>query len=74
MSGGGLVRLKAIPVDVESGKIQLDIDLKEGKPPFIVVYCQGEAKITYLPEHGETKVITHQGKVKRLKFDEGEEF
>jgi hypothetical protein len=27
-----------------------------------------------LPQHGETKIITHQGKVKRVKFDEGEEF
>lgn len=68
------MRLKPIPVEVEKGKIQLDIDIKEGKTPFIVVYCQGEAKITFLPEHGETKVITHQGKVKRVKFDEGEEF
>ncbi len=34
----------------------------------------GKAKLTYLPEHGETKLIKHQGKVKRVKFDEGEEF
>ncbi|MCP3032632.1 XtrA/YqaO family protein [Halobacillus sp. A1] len=33
-----------------------------------------KAKITNIPDHGETKVITHQGKVKRVKFDEGEEF
>ncbi|WP_326288717.1 XtrA/YqaO family protein [Bacillus glycinifermentans] len=29
----------------------------------------GIAKITKLPSHGETKIITHQGKVKRAKFD-----
>ncbi|MGG3573227.1 XtrA/YqaO family protein [Bacillus gobiensis] len=35
---------------------------------------KGTAKMTKLPPHGETKIITHQGKVKRVKFDEGEEF
>lgn len=64
------MRLQAIPLN----KNTLNIDIKEGDKPFVVVYCQGEAKITYLPEHGETKVITHQGRVKRIKFDEGEEF
>ncbi|WP_166740026.1 XtrA/YqaO family protein [Halalkalibacterium halodurans] len=42
--------------------------------PFVVVVSDGRAKITSLPPHGETKVLTHQGKVKRIKFDEGEEF
>ncbi|MFC7060789.1 XtrA/YqaO family protein [Halobacillus seohaensis] len=50
------------------------MDLPEGDSPFCVVYCNGKAKITTLPEHGETKVITHQGKVKRVKFDEREDF
>ncbi|WP_435874422.1 XtrA/YqaO family protein [Priestia megaterium] len=34
----------------------------------------GKARLTELPHDGETKVITHQGKVKRVKFNEGEEF
>lgn len=58
-----------------------DIDIQSIKPhekygnkPFVIVYSEGVAKMTYLPEHGETKVITHQGMVKRVKFDEGEEF
>ncbi|WP_421803540.1 XtrA/YqaO family protein [Halobacillus salinus] len=45
-----------------------------GSSPFCVVYCECKGKITSLPNHGETKVITHQGKVKRVKFDEGEDF
>ncbi|WP_164670945.1 XtrA/YqaO family protein [Virgibacillus doumboii] len=68
------MRLHPVPIDIDKNKIHVDVDLEEGKTPFIVVYCQGEAKITYLPEHGETKVVTHQGKVKRVKFDEGEDF
>ncbi|WP_090873153.1 XtrA/YqaO family protein [Oceanobacillus limi] len=64
------MRLKKISFENE----KLNLDIKEGDKPFVVVYCQGKAKITYLPEHGETKVITHQGRVKRVKFDEGEDF
>lgn len=30
--------------------------------------------MTELPIHGETKIVTYQGKVKRLKFDEGRSF
>lgn len=65
------MRLREIEVKVNNDKIELDI---EGDKPFCVVYCGGKAKIAELPTHGETKVITHQGKVKRVKFDEGEEF
>jgi hypothetical protein len=39
-----------------------------------VVVSNGKAKVTDLPTFGETKIITHQGKVKRVKFDEGEDF
>ncbi|MFS0674244.1 XtrA/YqaO family protein [Ornithinibacillus sp. 179-J 7C1 HS] len=64
------MRLEDLPIK----KGALIIDINERDKPFVVVYCQGKARITYLPEHGETKIITHQGKVKRIKFDEGEEF
>ncbi|MBX0358937.1 XtrA/YqaO family protein [Halobacillus sp. Nhm2S1] len=46
----------------------------EGNALFCVLYFVGKTKITTLPDHGETKVITHQGKVKRIRYDEGEEF
>lgn len=68
--GAKFMRLRDIPF--ENGNLKVDI--KRGEETFIVVYCQGEAKLTYLPEHGETKVITHQGRVKRIRFEEGEEF
>lgn len=41
---------------------------------FVVVVSEGQARISELPTHGETKIVTHQGKVKRVKWDEGEEF
>lgn len=64
------MRLKPIPF--KQGKLNLEIE--DGGKPFVVVFSDGEAKLSYLPDHGETKVITHQGRVKRVKFDEGEEF
>lgn len=57
-------------IDVAS----LKLNENYGNKPFVIVYSEGVAKMTYLPEYGETKVITHQGMVKRVKFDEGEEF
>ncbi|AKG05537.1 hypothetical protein AAV35_012775 [Salimicrobium jeotgali] len=68
------MRLNNVDTTIEDGKLNLEMDMPEGNSPFCVVYCNGKAKITTLPDHGETKVITHQGKVKRVKFDEGEEF
>ncbi|MFD2924192.1 XtrA/YqaO family protein [Halobacillus naozhouensis] len=68
------MRLNEANVNIDNGKLSIETDLLGGNSPFCVVYCGGKAKITTLPDHGETKVITHQGKVKRVKFDEGEEF
>ncbi|TPE70655.1 XtrA/YqaO family protein [Halalkalibacterium halodurans] len=65
------MRLEKLEIN-QSGKIEIDLMKREG--PFVVVVSDGRAKITSLPPHGETKVLTHQGKVKRIKFDEGEEF
>ncbi|MRG86988.1 XtrA/YqaO family protein [Salinibacillus xinjiangensis] len=65
------MRLEDVNVNIVSKKMEIEI---KGNQPFCVVYCNGKARKTYLPVHGETKVITHQGKVKRVKFDEGEEF
>lgn len=66
------MRLKDIMIDPKTMKIEIDI--MKYKKSFAVVVCDGKAKLTELPDHGETKIITHQGKVKRIKFDEGEEF
>jgi hypothetical protein len=66
------MRLKDIEINLQSGKIELNT-LELNKPCMIVI-SGGKARITDLPIHGETKVITHQGKIKRVKWDEGEEF
>jgi hypothetical protein len=66
------MRLKNIFINPETQK--LEIDIMEQNNSIAIVVCEGKAKVTELPEHGETRIVTHQGKVKRVKFDEGEEF
>jgi len=61
-------------IDIDPSTMRLEIDIMKQKGSFAIVVCSGKARLTRLPEHGETKIITHQGKVKRIKFDEGEEF
>ncbi|WP_159434180.1 XtrA/YqaO family protein [Domibacillus mangrovi] len=41
---------------------------------YVVVICDDKVKIRELPLHGEYKVVMHQGKVKRMRRQEGEEF
>ncbi|MFB5283899.1 XtrA/YqaO family protein [Peribacillus sp. Hz7] len=61
-------------IDIDPSTMRLEVDIMSQKGSFAVVVCDGKARLTRLPEHGGTKIITHQGKVKRVKFDEGEEF
>jgi hypothetical protein len=66
------VRLKNL--EINPSTMVLEIDIMGLKGSCAIVVCEGKAKLTELPDHGETKIVTHQGKVKRVKFDEGEEF
>ncbi|WP_027410352.1 XtrA/YqaO family protein [Anoxybacteroides tepidamans] len=66
------MRLKELQIDPST--MRLEIDIIEQKGSFAIVVCDGKAKLAELPAHGETKIVTHQGKVKRIRFDEGEEF
>lgn len=66
------MRLKEI--NINPSTMKLEVDVMEFGKSFAIVVCEGKAKLTELPPHGETKIVTHQGKVKRVKFDTGEEF
>lgn len=69
------MRLKNLEINPRSMRLEIDIlKYMENSKSFAIVVCDGKAKLTELPEHGETKIVTHQGKVKRVKFDEGEDF
>jgi hypothetical protein len=71
-TGGISMRLKELKINPSTHK--LEVDIMEYSNSFVIIVCDGKVKVTELPSHGETKIITHQGKVKRVKFDEGEEF
>ncbi|QWS49859.1 XtrA/YqaO family protein [Bacillus sp. JNUCC-24] len=63
------MRLQEIPskiIDIET--------LDTGKEPIVLVFSDGILKYTQLPSHGETKIVTHDNKVTRVNFNEGELF
>jgi Phage-like element PBSX protein XtrA len=66
------VRLSDVEINPSTLKLEIDIMDKEGS--FAVVVCDGKAKVAELPSYGETNIVTHQGKVKRIRWNEGEEF
>lgn len=66
------VRLQDIGVNPETNKIEIDI--MEIPSSCVIVICDGKAKVRELPSFGEYRIVTHQGKVKRMRREEGEEF
>ncbi|MFE0504973.1 XtrA/YqaO family protein [Peribacillus butanolivorans] len=60
-------------ININPSTMKLEIDIMEQKGSFAIVVCDGKAKLAQLPDLGETKIVTHQGKIKRDKFDVGEE-
>lgn len=52
----------------------LQVDIMEIPENCVIVLSDGIAKFSELPAHAKTKIVTYQGKVKRVEFDEGEEF
>ncbi|WP_298785626.1 XtrA/YqaO family protein [uncultured Marinococcus sp.] len=65
-------RLTEIEWDKHTGK--LDFDILEAEEPMVLVVGQGRMRCAPLPAHGKTRIVTHQGKVKRVEWGEGEEF
>lgn len=65
--------MKFNDTDINKTKI-LEIDIMEIPSSCVIVICDGKVKIRELPPFGEYRIITHQGKVKRMRREEGEEF
>ncbi|MFX3673304.1 MAG: XtrA/YqaO family protein [Paenisporosarcina sp.] len=65
------MRMKAIEIDSQG---LLNLDIMDLPPSCVVIISEGKAKISELPAFAETKITTHQGKVTRVKWDEGEAF
>lgn len=52
----------------------LEIDVMELPKSCVLIISEGHVKLSELPPYAETKIFTHGGKVKRVKWEEGEEF
>ncbi|MFF5815820.1 XtrA/YqaO family protein [Lysinibacillus capsici] len=52
----------------------LRVDTMELPENCVIILSHGKVKVAELPAFAETKIVTHQGQVKRVKWDEGEEF
>ncbi len=66
-----MVKLQDIVINPST--MMLELDIIEILKACVVVICDGKAKLRELPPHGEYKIVTHGGKVKRMKKEEGEE-
>ncbi|QFF97449.1 hypothetical protein PB01_00705 [Psychrobacillus glaciei] len=65
------MRMKDLEIDSQGN---LYLNTTKLPMPCVIVLSKGKAKITELPPFAETTIKTHQGKVVRVKWDEGEEF
>lgn len=50
------------------------MDIMELPRSCFLVISDGRSKVAELPLHAKTSIITYKGKVKRVNFDEGEDF
>lgn len=66
--------MKMEDLNINPSTMKLEVDIMELPTSRVIVICDGKAKLRELPTHGEYKVVTHQGKVKRMRMEEGEEF
>ena len=65
------MRMQDLEINVEG---RLLIDIMELPDSCVIILSQGKAKVAELPAFAETKIVTHQGQVKRVRWEEGEEF
>lgn len=65
--------MKTQNIDINENNI-LELDIMDIPKSCVVVISNGQAKIRELPDYGEYRIVTHQGKVKRMRKEEGEEF
>ncbi len=61
-------------ITISPNDILLEFDIMELPVNCVVVISEGKAKVRELPEHGEYRIVTHAGKIKRMRREEGEEF
>ena len=58
------MRMQELKINVD-GKLTLDI--MEVPYSCVIILSQGKSKVAELPAFAETKIVTHQGQVKRIR-------
>ena len=66
--------IEMLDIKISSGTGKLEIDTLDIINDCVVIISNGKVKVRELPTYGEFRIITHQGKVKRMRREEGEEF
>lgn len=66
--------MKMEELNINPSTMKLEVDIMEIPTSCVIIICDGKVKLRGLPTHGEYKIVTHQGKVKRMRMEEGEEF
>jgi NAD kinase len=61
-------------LEINPNTIKIEVDIMELPTSCVIVICDGKEKLRELSPHGEYKIVTHQGKVKRMRREEGEDF
>ena len=65
------MRMQELKINADG---RLIADIMELPDNCVIILSHGKAKVAELPAFAETKIVTHQGQVKRIRWDEGEEF
>lgn len=65
------MRLQEVQLDSSNNLL---LDIMKLPPTCVIVISDGKAKLSELPAFAETNIVTHGGKVKRIRWNEGEEF
>ena len=56
-------------IDIEiSNNHKLELDIMELPENCVIILSKGKAKLSELPAFAETKIFTHKGQVRRVKF------
>lgn len=59
---------------IDPDNMKLELDISKLPTSCAIIICEGRAKLRALPSHGEYKIITHKGKVTRMRIEQGEDF
>lgn len=65
------MRMKELEINSEG---LLSVDIMEMPESCVIVLSNGKAKFAELPAFAETKIVTAQGLVQQIKWNEGEKF